>query len=417
MRWSKAGVSKKPLEFVEHLCYYSDTGLSLTGFSPGQGRGAEDFQITKMREGKKMESQATFPTISHRVASGYLKFLAGCGAGQGQAAVDGSKLDLHSFFKAFYEKLYQQPDLFGLPLREDDCIEEGEPHEKERKQEVTARLKAPKEMVASGLDFLAGAGIQGQLVGDDLVVEQGAALIKQTKVKRKFLQGLESAGLAVLADNDRVTLRNSQFPAMLPALQALARACAQYPRQQENQFHFARCDFRVLDQPGYCPEAMQLYRESAGEDLDRLTALHEYFTGLGYRTITGISEPFFWIVQYQGNRKVKATPLLQVEYQDRYCKPLRVQIKCASTGRIAALLPHQSQALQDDFMRRAFPCRGDECGWCRNNKNLGPTVVTYQGEEKTLCWYSFPEVHGFDDRSVDLLEEYARMHEQLLTAV
>jgi len=354
-------------------------------------------------------NHGTFPTISHRVAAGYLKFLVKYPSG----AAQGEEEDLYGFFKAFYENLYRQPDLFGLPLKEDDCIEEGEPHEKEKKQEVTARLKSPKELVARGLDFLIGAGLEGHLVGDSLVLDSGSQLIKQTKVGRKFLHALESAGLAVVPDNDRITLHNSQFPAMMPALQSLANACTRYPRQQEVHFYFARCDFRAL-QPGYLPEAMDLYRESAGEDLARLTTLHEYFTGLGYHTICGVSEPFFWIVQYQGDRKVKSTPLLQVEYQDRYRDPLRVCIKCASTGRIAALLPRQSQALQEDFMRRAIRC--SECGWCRNNKNLGPTVVEYKGEDKTLCWYSFPEVRGFDDRSVGLIQEYARMHAELLPA-
>jgi len=359
-------------------------------------------------------NHGNYPTISHRVAAGYLKFLVSYPSGGAQRDEDErARLDLHGFFSAFYEKLYQQPDLFGLPLKEDDCIEEDEPHQKEKKQEVTAKLRKPKEMVAHGLDFLARAGTDGQLVGDDLVLDQGSQLIKQTKVGRKFLQGLESAGLAVVFENDRVTLQNRRFPAMMLALQALANACTQYPRQQENQFYFARCDFRALE-PGYCPEAMDLYRESAGEDLPRLTTLHEFFTGQGYRTLRGVSEPFFWIVQYQGDRKIKSTPLLQVEYQERYRNPLRVSIKCASTGRIAALLPHQSQALQDDFMRRANLCRGDECGWCRNNKNLGPTEVQYKGEEKTLCWYSYPDVRRFDDRSVELIQEYALMHAELL---
>ena len=63
-------------------------------------------------------------------------------------------------------------------------------------------------------------------------------------------------------------------------------------------------------------------------------------------------------------------------------------------------------------MRRDGPCQ--ECGWCHNNKTLGPVVVQYKGEEKTICWYSFAEVPNFDDRSVELLQEYARMHAELV---
>jgi hypothetical protein len=360
-------------------------------------------------------NRGTYPTISHRVAAGYLRFLVKYAPGAGQPQDDQAqgRQDLHGFFKAFYENLYRQPDLFGLPLGEDDWIEEDEPHEKEKKQAVTARLKKPKEMLTRALDFLIGAGVQGRLVGERLVLDQGADLVKQARVARKFLAGLESAGLAVTPEKDGLTLQNSQFPGMLPALQELANACTRFPRQQENQFHFARCDFGAL-QPGYGPQPMDLYRDFAGADLPRLTALHEFFTGLGYHTTGGISEPFFWIVQYQGDRKIKSTPFFQVEYQDRYRKPVRVSIKCASTGRLAGLLPYQSQALQDDFIRRANLCQ--KCDWCRNNKTLGPTVVQYKGEDKTLCWYTAPEVRWFDDRSVELIEEYAQMHAALLPA-
>ncbi len=361
-------------------------------------------------------NQGIYPTISHRVAAGYLKFLVNVIPGAALAEEDQrARQDLHDFFKAFYESLYQQPDLFGLPLRQDNYIQEDEPHEKEKKQEVAASLKSPKEQVARGLDFLIGAGLEGQWMGDSLVLAQGSQLVKQTRIARKFLKGLEIAGLVLALENERMTLQNRQFPAMLPALQALAQACAQYPRQQEVRFYFARCDFRAL-KPGYGPEAMDLYRETAGADLARLTALHEYFTTLGYHTTCGVSEPFFWIVQYQGDRKIKSTPLLQVEYHDRYRNPLRVHIKSASTGRLAPLLPLQSRALQDDFMRRVYPCRGDECGWCRNNKTLGPSTLQYRGEEKVVCWFSESDVHNFDDRSVELIEEYAQMHAELLSA-
>jgi hypothetical protein len=370
--------------------------------------------------GKTMDNpvdhDGSYPTISHRVAEGYLSFLADLPHAAALAQEDqNARQELYCFFNIFYENLYNQPDLFGLPLNQDDCIEEYEPHEKEKKQAVTAAMRKPKEMIERGLDFLAQAGIQGRLVGDSLVLEHGRDLIQQTKVSKKFLKGLESAELAVTTEEDRVTLHSRRFPGMLPALQILANACAQFLRRQENQFHFARCDFRAL-QPGYGPAPLDLYRDFAEANQDRLSALHEFFTGLGYRVICGVSEPFYWIVQYQGDRKIKSTPLLQIEYQERYRNPLRVFIKCASTTRIAALLPHQPQALQDDFMRRVYACRGDECGWCRNNKNLGPTVIEYQGEEKTLCWYSNPEVRGFDDRSVKLIEEYAQMHAELISA-
>jgi hypothetical protein len=360
------------------------------------------------------ETQDIYATISHRVAAEYTKFLASCTPAKAQGEEDArARLALHDFFSTFYAKLYQQPDLFGLPLKPDDSIAEDEPHEKEKKQEVAAKMKSPKELIARGLDFLARAGQEGQLVGQDLALDSGAELVKQTKVGKKFLLGLETAGLAILPEGDRLVLRNSQFPAMMTALQALAKACAQYTSPRAGRFHFARADFRAL-QPDYCPQALDLYRDFAGDDLPRLTQLHEFFGGLGYQPTTEISEPFAWNVDYQGNRKIKATPLLQVLYAERYRQPLRVYVKCASTGRIAPLLPHQSQALQEDFQRRAISCGGDACGWCRNNKTLGPTLITYQGQERKLCWFSMGEVRHFGDQSIALIEDYARLHEELL---
>jgi hypothetical protein len=83
----------------------------------------------------------------------------------------------------------------------------------------------------------------------------------------------------------------------------------------------------------------------------------------------------------------------------------------AQTGGMLLEIGDPSQALQYDFMRRAISC--SECHWCHSNKTLGPAVVHYKGEEKTLCWYSYPEVRWFDEPSVELIEEYARLHAQL----
>jgi hypothetical protein len=87
-----------------------------------------------------------------------------------------------------------------------------------------------------------------------------------------------------------------------------------------------------------------------------------------------------------------------------------MQIKCASTARIAELLPKQSALLQEDFQRRVNECRGDECGWCRNNKTLGPSVLEFGGEFRTVCWYTNPDIRVFDEHTVELIEQYERMH-------
>ena len=123
--------------------------------------------------------------------------------------------------------------------------------------------------------------------------------------------------------------------------------------------------------------------------------------------------PLVGEVKYQGRRQVKSSPLYQVEYSERFLNPLRVFIKCASNNRIAALIPHQSKALEDDFFQRAYPCQGTKCDWCKNKKNMGPSQYEYEGEVKTICWYSNPDIPELNAEAVDLIQQYALMHEEL----
>lgn len=368
-----------------------------------------------------MENNLTtkmYANISQRAASSYLKSMAeftfvqmeGGGLQQGEEMAVSQRV-LHAFFKVLYANLYERPGLFGLPLSEDSSIAEDEPNAKDKKQEVNRMLKKPKAMIASGLDFLMLAGLNGNLEGQALNLNGFGALIKQSKVGRKFLQGFESAGLTISEANDTAVLMNTQFPQMMAALRALAASCAVYESEKLGKYQFAHCDFRTLQNVN--PEVMELYRIFVGADYGRLVKLHEYFCDKKYKTQSEIYGPSGWMVKYQGDRKVKATPLFQVEYDDRYARPLRMYIKCASTQRLTELLPKQSQRLQDDFMRRAVKCRGDECGWCRNQKTLGPSKVEYNGEWKELCWYTFPDIHEFNEDTVVLIQQYEQMHARL----
>jgi hypothetical protein len=120
-----------------------------------------------------------------------------------------------------------------------------------------------------------------------------------------------------------------------------------------------------------------------------------------------------WEVQYQGRKEVKASPLLRIEYSERYLNQLRVGIKCASTNRLAPLFSQQPVFLQEDFFKRAYGCQGEKCNWCASKKNLGPSVLEFNGESRTVCWYSNPDVVDLDDQAVKLIEQYVVMHEQL----
>jgi hypothetical protein len=295
--------------------------------------------------------------------------------------------------------------------------QDGGPGGSKDKAEVNRKIKAPREGLARGLDLLMQVGIQGRSDGAGaLVVETGwfDGLLKQNRTVRKFLAGMQTVGLALAQIESETVIRSTRFPVMMAALHALAKACADHYDPNQRVSYFARCDFGALE-PGYTVDPGELYRVFNAEDMEKLRILHRYFLDRGYRAQVFLSETHAWEVKYQGSRKVKSTPLFQVEWQDREKRPLRVQVKCASTNRIVGQVPKQSAALQDDFRsKRVNLCRGSECDWCKNHPSLGPAVLEYRGEQIPICWYTNPDVKELTDQAVELVKEYAVMHEALV---
>lgn len=355
-----------------------------------------------------------YASISQRAASSYRKTLAEFHPCAGMdETTEISQRDLHAFFERFYEDVFVGPLAFGMPSGEDQYIAEDELNEKDKKQAVMQKLKKPREMIIQGLDFLMLAGVCGRLKEWALILDDYPATIKDSAIKPKFLKGLGSSGLMITLSGDQAVLTSPQFPAMLPALKTLALGCAAFKAERIGKFHFARCDFRALD-PHYEPDVLELYQLFRLEEFERLSRLHTFFSAKGYKTSLDVGGPFAWTVKYQGNRKIKASPFFQVTFEERYENPLRPQIKCVSTNRLAELLPQQPQALWDDFMGRVYPCQGDKCGWCRNQKALGPSVIEYNGETRTVCWFSNGDIRALDENAVGLIQQYARLHDQLL---
>lgn len=200
---------------------------------------------------------------------------------------------------------------------------------------------------------------------------------------------------------------------MMPALQSLAAACAQVSDERAGRFYFARCDFKALKK-GYTVDAMDLYRIYNPVDFKHAAQLHEFFSSLGYKTEVTIAGVEYWNVKYQGNRKIKASPLFQMDFDERKVVQRQVFVKCASSSRIVDLIPLHSQALQDDFFSRKNICNGDKCNWCEGKKGLGPSVLEYNGEQTIICWYTNPDVRELTDETVEVIKEYAYLHEELL---
>ena len=358
--------------------------------------------------------------ISQRAAASYLKslssftFVLPMGANPQEAPeIEASQRDLHAFFTAFYESLYENPAQFGLPLGEDDYIGGDRKYTKEAFAQLTRKIKKPKDTIKAGLDFLAMLGLKGSLQGDNLLLsqEEAAPFVKMSRTGKKFIQGLASAGLTMTEAGDHFIFSSSRFPKMMPALKALSEQCARHHETGVGCYNFERCDFKALQQDDYTPDALELFSVFTEEEFKHISDLHRFFVERGYKPIYGIRGVSFWMVQYQGKKQIKATPLFQVEYHDRHLNPFRVQIKCASANRLTPFMPEQPKALQADFVARVNKC-GD-CTWCRNQKVLGPSEFEYEGQKLKVCWYVNPDVDPVKDETVELIKQYAYLHESL----
>ena len=367
------------------------------------------------------ERNGTFANVSQRVAYSYIRsltdFTAAMPEGFGspeQCGLEASQQDLHAFINRLYTALFEAPEQFGLPLTEDACITGSEENPVQFKQEVTKKLNKPRALVEQGLDFLMLVGQRGWLADGVLALEREtyAALINESKVKKPFLKGLVGVGLTVMESEEMVMVSSPAYPNMMPALKSLSEACARYEDQRMGKFNFARCDFRALD-GCFTPGALDLYPVFDPIDRERVERLHIFVLDLQYKMISQVGGVHGWEVQYQPRPKVKTSPLLRIEYSERYKNSLQVDVKCASTSRIIPLVYQQPRFLQEDFARRVISCNGSACNWCKDKKGLGPSEFEFDGVQKTICWYHNPDVDELNEKTLQLLQQYALMHEEL----
>jgi len=363
-----------------------------------------------------IELSGCYDNISQRVACSYIRSMAELDVAGMDGSTADSARDLHAFFQAFYQRLYDAPAEFGLSTAPDDCITGSEPNGTERKAELLRKLKKPREAMVAGIEFLMLAGSKGQLSADGCSLALGlddySAYLGNSRSKKQFLKGFSGAGLAVIEGAEGVVLTSARFPRMFPALKALAEAGSQAADPRVGQISFAHCDFRVLD-PAFKLSPRELYRVFNPQDYERVARLDAYFIARGYKPTLQVNSGFEWCVDYQGRRSVKGSPLMRIGYSERLQRPMQVSIKCASSKRILPLLPQQSRALQEDFSRRVFNCNGDACGWCKTRPHLGPSVYEFDGVTRTICWFSNQDIRELNDETEALIHEYAELHEAL----
>jgi hypothetical protein len=325
--------------------------------------------------------------------------------------------ELDAFFRALYQCAYDRPEAFGLPVADDVYVDRGASTEK--KQAVTKAVKKARDKLILAVDYLYHAGRLGVLVDGRLRLghdEYASFFAKSPRVKRKLVTGLQDVGLTVSEQEDAFLIGNTAYPAMMPALRALAEACWQREDQRLAALLFARCDFRALDAV-YRPGVLDMLQTTLPPaEHNRAVELHHALGQLDYTASLQVSGAHNWRIQYQGKRAVKSTAFLEYEYDERARHPLQIKVKCAATNRLVPLLPQQPALLQQDFFRHAHSCAAPKCSWCKTRKSLQPSKLEYGGERRTICWWMQRHFDRLDAQAVDLVQHYAQLHEALLAA-
>jgi hypothetical protein len=357
-------------------------------------------------------SPTIFDSASRRVVSTYCRMLCDFSPQPGSQPGQAQQRDLHNFFAALYAELFTAPEEFGLPAAAEIYLIEDHSKTGPNKTDVKKVLDKQRKVIEEGLSLLAAAAREGRVDGSALVLDPACAALETLKKKagKTWAKGMQRAGLVITPTAAQTAITNPRFPHMMPALQALAQSCAACPDPGLGQVFFNRCDFRALA-GDFSVDALELFSIFPAVDFAWAAEMHQFFTGRGYQAQVEIGRMFFWTVKYQGKRSIKATPLFQVDFDERMLRQMHAAIKCASAPRITPLLSQQSQALRDDFAHRANTCGG--CSWCATRPHLGPVEFEYQGETRKICWYISPDIKQISPQSADLVKEYALMHESL----
>jgi hypothetical protein len=369
------------------------------------------------------DANTAFENVTQRVVYSYLQQMPGRAPllPEGLSLDERDKLrgaqDLYAFFRALYQAAYDQPETFGLPTTEDVCVEPGAG--KELKQAVARAVKKARDKIEAAVEYLYHVGRHGEHGADGLRLSQDdytSFFAKGPRVKRKLVQGMQATGLTVTEREDGVLVGHSSHPRIMPALRSLALACTRRDDQRLATMLFARCDFRALD-AGFEPDPLDMLQTAlAPAEYDRAVELHRTLTGMDYKASLEIAGAHNWRVQYQGKRAIKSTAFFEYEYDERDKRPVRATVKCAATNRLVPLLPQQPTLLQQDFFRHAHSCGAPKCSWCKTRKSLNPSVLKHDGEKRTICWWMQRHFSELDDQAIDLVQQYAQLHEALLAA-
>jgi hypothetical protein len=295
-----------------------------------------------------------------------------------------------------------------MPTGEDLAMQEDHHHpdQKKLKSTINRELKKAHRIMGMFLDFLEliGSSYQSGRIDETRLAEFAT---ENPRTKKKLFDALSP-----LVTLNGETISSERSTAAFAALVDLVERADRVSDPKQWRYNFSRLDLASISQCRY-PDSEEIFQVFDPDERKILEAVHRYFLSKGYRYTFAEDGVRKWEIKYQGDRKKKGSPLFQIDYDERFYNPMRLFIKCAAVGRIAPLLKGFSESLRDDFYKRVHMCNEEKCGWCKDRKGLGPTVLTIEGEERNVCWYTRSEIDEVNDMTVLLIQEYEQLHSAL----
>ena len=175
--------------------------------------------------------------------------------------------------------------------------------------------------MAYGIDFLFLVGQQGELVEGQLRLEQeayAAFFAKSPRLKKKFIKGMAEVGLAVTEQDDAVMVEQYTVSRYDAGSQGIGGSVCATDAGELGQVSV--CTLRF---PGAWMRTTNRMRWMCCKQRFRLRSmthiidLHHDLAEMAYKPTSKIDGIFGWKIQYQGNRKIKASPFFEFEYDER----------------------------------------------------------------------------------------------------
>ena len=349
----------------------------------------------------------TFDSNSHRAVDSYRRALRAPAPDADEPA-----RQLHAFFAALYDLMFEQPGLFGMSAGADiPC--DGSSHCKDIWDDAARALKQPLKRIETTTDLLRGFATHGKLVDDTLVLPASVYREMTPPKKRLIAQcvaGLREAGVEIEERDDSVIVTAPSFPKMLPALAQLAREAATAESERLAHPHFAHC--RIGATPGeYSVEELFACLDEGVRT--KVSSLDAMLRDMGCSVKTVRCNAGHWDVNYHPARKVKSTQLVRVSYDSRYRMGCAAEITPAATNRLAAVWSEAPDRVQADFLAHSMKCNHDSCGWCDTRKGLEPSALEYGGETRQVCWWMRRHLDDLSPESMELVADYVAWHRAL----